>query len=136
MKFKFVKDLTSDVVFEAYGKSLKEVFENAALALFNVICKIERVKTTQQKVIEVSGNDASDLMFNWLQELIGIVDTDGIFLSKFVVNELDEKHLRATVYGERADPRKGGTVVKAVTYYKFRLERGGKGYKVTAALDI
>ncbi len=136
MRFKFVRDLTSDILFEAYGKSLKELFENAALALFNVICKTERVKASQQKTIEVLGNDASDLMFNWLQELIGIVDIDGMFFSKFVVNELNEKRLRATVYGEKADPRKGGTVVKAVTYYKFNLEKTKKGYKVTVALDI
>ncbi len=136
MRFKFVKDLTSDVVFEAYGKSLKELFENAALALFTVICKIEKVKAAHKKGIKVLGKDVSDLMFNWLQELIGIVDTDRVFFSRFVVKDLDEKHLRATLYGEEADPSKGRTVVKAVTYHKFKVEKTHKGYKVTVTLDI
>jgi SHS2 domain-containing protein len=29
MKYKQIEDLTSDVLFEAYGKDLKEVFENS-----------------------------------------------------------------------------------------------------------
>ena len=45
MKYKFVEDLTSDVMYEAYGKDLKELFENAALALLSVICKIDKVKS-------------------------------------------------------------------------------------------
>ena len=43
-KYKFLDDITSDVMFEAYGKDLKELFENAAEALFSVICKIKKVK--------------------------------------------------------------------------------------------
>ena len=36
MKYKFIDSLTSDVMFEAYGKTFKELFENAALALFSI----------------------------------------------------------------------------------------------------
>ena len=32
MKYKFIEDLTSDVIFEAYGKNLKGSFSNAAIA--------------------------------------------------------------------------------------------------------
>jgi len=136
MKFRFISDLTSDVVFEAYGKTLKEVFENSALALFNVICDAKSVKPALKKKVVVSGDDASDLLFNWLQELIGIVDSEGMFLSKFSVKKITEKSMEAEVFGEEATPEKGGTVVKAVTYYKFNLEKTPKGYKATVALDI
>ena len=37
MKYKFVEDLTSDVMYEAYGKDLKELFENAAKGMFHII---------------------------------------------------------------------------------------------------
>ena len=36
-KYKFIEGLTSDVMFEAYGKDLKELFSNAAEAMFSVI---------------------------------------------------------------------------------------------------
>ncbi len=136
MKFRFIKDLTSDVVFEAYGKGRKELFENAALALASVICQVDRVRPLMRKDVEVRGEDLKDLMFNWLQELIGMVDVEGAFFSKFEIVEISDMHLKANVYGEDADPRKGETVVKAVTYYKFSVEKTKSGYKATVAVDI
>ena len=137
-KFKFLNDLTSDVMFEAYGQDLKEVFENAAEALFNVICQIDKIEPKQEIEITVNGRNSEDLMFNWLQELILIVDTENMFFSKFEIKEIKEDgtYLKAVCYGEPASPEKGGTLVKAVTYYKFKLEKTKGGYKVRVALDI
>jgi SHS2 domain-containing protein len=136
MKFRFIKDLTSDVVFEAYGKDKKELFENAAFALSSVICQAEKVKPLMSKEIEVRGEDLKDLMFNWLQKIIEMVDIENVFLSKFEVREVKNTHIKAICYGEDADPRKGGTLVKSVTYYKFNVEKTNRGYKATVALDI
>jgi SHS2 domain-containing protein len=136
MKYKFIEDLTSDVVFEAYGKDLEELFANAAYALFSVICQIEKIEQKIEKKIEVKGEGTKDLMFNWLQKLIEVVDIDNLFLSKFEVKEIGDTHLKVLCHGEEADPKKGGTLVKAVTYYKFNLEKTGRGYKVTVSLDI
>ena len=79
MKYKFIEDLTSDVLFEAYGKNLKELFSNAASALFSIICQLDKVKAKKVKKVEVKANDLSELMFNWLQKLISLVDTDELF---------------------------------------------------------
>ncbi|NIO22432.1 MAG: archease [Candidatus Aenigmarchaeota archaeon] len=136
MKYKFIDDLTSDVLFEAYGKDLKDLFTNAALALFSVICQIGKVKPRIKKEVEVGGEDTKDLMFNWLQELIVLVDTEEMFFSKFEVREIDERHLKAKCYGEGITKGKSGTLVKGVTYHKFGVEKTDKGYKVTVSLDI
>jgi SHS2 domain-containing protein len=135
-KYKFIEDLTSDVMFEAYGKSLEELFANAAEALFSVICKIRKVGAKKPKGIEVKAENIDKLMIAWLQELISIVDIDGMFFSKFEVIEIGERHLRARVWGEPAKPGLGGTVVKAVTYYKYKFEKTKEGYRVRVALDI
>ena len=135
-KYKFVKDLTSDVLFEAYGKTLKELFENAAKALFSVICQVEKVKPARELAVSVKGKDIKELMFNWLQELISAVDIEGMFFSRFVVEKINEKSLKAKIYGEPIVPEKGETVVKAVTYYKFNVEKSTEGYKATISLDI
>jgi len=135
-KFKFVEDLTSDVMFEAYGSTLKEVFENAAEALFTVISKIKKVEPRQAVEIKVSAHNLEDLMINWLQELISRVDLDEMFLSKFKILEIDDRHLKAECWGETITPEKGETVVKAVTYYKYKFEKTSKGYVVNVSLDI
>ena len=136
MKYKFIQGLTSDVMYEAYGKNLKELFENAALALLSVICKVKEVEPKDKEEFEVKGNNLEELMINWLQSIIAIVDTEQRFYSKVYVKEVDENHIIAELYGEPISPEKGETVVKAVTYYKFKLEQDKKGYKVTVSLDI
>jgi len=136
MQYKFLDGLTSDVLYEAYGKNLKEVFENAALALFSVICKIDKLKKKKKEKFEVKAETVEDLMFNWLQSLIAIVDTEQMFFSKFEVTEIDEHHLIANLYGEPIKRELGETVVKAVTMYKYKFEKTDEGYKVTVSLDI
>ncbi len=135
-KYKFLDDITSDVMFEAYGKDLKELFQNSAEALFSVICKIKKVKAKEKEEFLIKADKLDNLMLNWLQGLIAIVDTEQKFFSKFEIEEVDEKHVKAKLYGEPIKPELGETVVKAVTMYKYKLEKTSKGYKVRVSLDI
>lgn len=136
MKYKFIDDITSDVTYEAYGKTLKELFENSALALFSIICQIKKVKPKESVEIKLKAEKIEDLMVNWLQELIAMVDVEEKFFSKFDILEIDEKHIKAKIYGETITPEKGETVVKSVTYYKYKLEKTKDGYTVRVSLDI
>ena len=137
-RFEFIEDLKSDVMFKAYGKSVEELFANAAFGLFSVICQVDEVEHRKIKLVKVRGDNMEDLMFNWLQELIGIVETDDLFLSRFEILKLGEDgtYLEARCYGEVAAPEKGGSVVKAVTYYKYELRKIKDGYSVRVSLDI
>ncbi len=134
--YRFIDDLTSDVMFEARGHDLKEVFANAAEAMFSVICKLDEVKGKKSLDVSVHGKDRNEVMINWLQHLIGLVDTEGMFFSKFEIIEAEEDHLRARVHGEDIRPELGETVVKAVTYYKYRFDKTTEGYIVRVSLDI
>ncbi len=135
-KYKFIDEITSDVMFEAYGKELKDVFENAAEAMFHFICKIDQVSADKEVKVEVKGDSVDDLMINWLQYLIASVDIEEMFFSKFRVVEIDDTHLVAYIYGEEITPEKGETVVKAVTYHQYKFEKTDDGYKVRVSFDI
>ena len=135
-KYRFIDDLTSDVMFEAYGKDLREVFENSAQAMFEVICQIEKVEQKKKFKVKVSGRDGRDLLLNWLQELIALVDIECMFFSRFEIKKISPTSLEAVIYGEDVDPAKGETVVKALTYHKFGLEETEDGWKATVTLDI
>lgn len=135
-KFKFIDDLTSDVMFEAYGKDLKEVFENAAEAMFKVICQCDKVKQVKVKDIVIDADDPKELMLNWLQELIARVDIEELFFSKFDIQKITPTRLEARVYGDDVKPELGETVVKAVTYHNFEFEKTDKGYMTRVVLDI
>ncbi|MBI5881249.1 archease [archaeon] len=136
MRYKFIEGITSDVMFEAYGKDLKEVFSNAAEALFSVMCRIESVQPKDEKKIEIDADSLEDLMINWLQALIAAVDIEGMFFSKFKITRIDDTHLTAFVYGEPVSPHKGKTVVKAVTYHQYEFKKSKDGYVCRVSLDI
>ena len=59
-----------------------------------------------------------------------------MFFSKFEIEELEKNKIKAVAYGEPITPEKGETVVKAVTYHKFRLEETKDGLMATVSLDI
>ncbi len=135
-KYKFIDDLTSDVLFEAYGKDLKELFSNAAEALFSVICQIDKVKASKTEEFEIKGEKLEDTLWNWLSGLIAIVDTEQMFFSKFNILEVDETHVKAKLSGESIRPEIGETVVKSLTMYRYKIEKDKNEYKVTVSLDI
>ncbi|MBW2964374.1 archease [Candidatus Woesearchaeota archaeon] len=135
-KYRFIDNITSDVVFEAYGQTLKDVFINAAEAMFSVICKLDRVQPRDERRIDVEADSVEDLMVNWLQSLIASVDIEEMFFSKFTITEIDESHLTAFVYGQPVAPELGETVVKAVTYHQFEFKKTEEGYVCRVSLDI
>jgi SHS2 domain-containing protein len=143
-KYKFIDDLTSDVMFEAAAKTLEELFANAAEAMFSVICQLDKVEARESRQVAVEAESVEKLVVAWLQELIGMVDTEEMFFSRFDVKHVKENKgkqswsLEAKVSGEPIQPEKGETVVKAVTNYGFKFEKleSKKGFKVTVSVDI
>ncbi|MFH1063850.1 MAG: archease [Candidatus Woesearchaeota archaeon] len=135
-KYKFFDKITSDVLFEAYGKDLAEVFVNAAEAMFSVMCKIEQVEAKEGHTVEVRSDSTEGLMVEWLQTLIAEVDIQEMFFSRFEIIEIDETHLKATIHGESISAEKGETVVKAVTYHQYEFKKTEYGYMCRVSLDI
>ncbi|MEM5773207.1 MAG: archease [Candidatus Aenigmatarchaeota archaeon] len=137
-KFRFVDITTSDVAFEAYGKSLNELFANAALAMFEVIINTKQIKPKEERKVEAEGEDLQSLMFNWLNELLVFVDSENLAFSQFDV-EIDEKNLKlkAVCKGEAIDRSKHETRthVKACTYHKMEIKKN-KVWGARVILDI
>ncbi len=100
-KFKFFEFATADVCFEAYGKTLNELFENAALALFEIIINIKQIKHKTKKEIRIKANDLKSLMIKWLNELLFYVDSESIAFSKFSVHIEKNFLLEAKAFGEK-----------------------------------
>ncbi len=138
-RFEFLGFATADAVFKAYGKSLPELFENAALALFEIMVNTKKVKPKVKKHIRVSAKDLKELMFRWLNELIFYPDAEGLAFSKFRI-KLDEKKLvlEADVWGERIDPERHELRedVKACTYHKLELKKKKGGWEAQVIVDI
>lgn len=129
---------TADVAFVAHGKTLGEAFENSALAMFEIMVNTKDVKPRVERKLMAKGIDLKSLMFNFLNEMLVIVDSEGMVFSKFVV-KVNEKEftLSASCFGEKvSDKMETRTEVKAATYHKMDISRNEKGWKAMVILDI
>jgi len=126
MKYRYLDDITSDVMFEAYGKSFEELLVNAAEALNKVICQMEKISEEKKIEVEIIGKDEKELVWNFLQEIIAQVDIEAMFFKRFEIisikKEKEEIKIKAIFYGEDMKKEKGETVVKALTNYNFKFE--------------
>ena len=138
MKYRFI-DHTADVMFEAYGRSLNKLFENSALATFEVQCELKKVDRKVKKKIKLKNLDMEKLLFDFLEELVYFKDAKNLLFSKFKIR-IDEKKgvLEGEIEGEKINPSKHElkTDVKAVTLHKFELKKIKDGWKCRVILDI
>jgi len=141
MKFKFLEGLAiADIAFEAYGKSLDEAFENAALAVFEVQANTKKIGKKLSKNVKIDAENQEALLFDWLSELLYLRDVHNMLFSKFDVKILEKNKrffLLAKAYGEKIDKKKHQlkTEVKAVSYHMMKIQKNGE-YKVRVILDV
>jgi len=136
--YKFIEDLTSDVMFVAEGKDLAELLEEASKALFDVVCQRDKVKPEKSIEIEVTAENPEELVHEWLSKILTESDVNEMFFSKFDIKVRENGKLIAQgkVWGEPYSPEKGETVVKGVTYYNFSVKKTKKGWKAKVVCDI
>ena len=113
-KYEFLEH-TADIKFRIFGRNLEEIFENCALAFSELIGRGSIINDKIKKNIEVSGKDNESLLYNFIEELIYLLDADGFVVSKCEVTILGNK-LNALVYGDSVENYKNLDYVKAATY--------------------
>ncbi|WP_238380716.1 archease [Methanolobus vulcani] len=134
---------TADVRFRAYGKTLEQAFENAALAMLNVMVETDSINNTLSIDIELTSFDLDSLLFDWLSEILFVFEVDEMVFGRVEVNKItvdgdDEQcSLEATLYGETIDlsVHVFDTEVKAATYNDMRIEKSDDGWTIQATVD-
>ena len=131
----------SDIGFRAYGKNLAEAFENAALALFEVMVDTGKVEPREEVKVELEAEDEGALLYDWLDRMLYFRDARNLVMSKFKVGiskTKDGLKLNAQVWGERFEPAKHPerTAVKAMTYHMMEIKQEKNRCSVQAVVDI
>jgi len=134
MKYEFLEH-TADIKFRTRGKSLDECFENVILAFSEVISKGNKINSTQTKIIDVKGIDKKSLLYNFLEELIYLVEKGFVVGSGKVV--IKGNFLKAKLSGDSIENYNGLREVKAATYAEMRIsKKDSKRWLVQAVLDV
>ncbi len=116
---------TADVGIVAYGKNLKEVFENAAFGMFSLMVDPDTVEEKISYELKVEDEDREGLLTEWLNELIYVSEVHEAVFKRFMITHLSERSLIAKVYGEEIDLSRHQikTQIKACTYHELKIEK-------------
>ena len=111
MPYRYREDIaTADAVFDAWGKSIEELFIAAADAAINVMVENpDSIAPSKHFTIHLESENLEALLYALLEELIFYKDAETLLLK---VSEITLKQqtnafsLDAEVYGEEINPRK------------------------------
>jgi SHS2 domain-containing protein len=140
-KFEFLEH-TADVYIAAHGTTLEEAYENAALAMFEVITDTGKVSPVEEESVEVEAEDEYALLYSWLEALLVKLETENMLYSKFKISNLEETsdgfRIQATVWGEKfnAEKHTQKVAVKAVTYHRMEIIKEIDKVTLEFILDI
>ncbi|MBO6111034.1 MAG: archease, partial [Methanobrevibacter sp.] len=98
-KFEYF-DVTADIGFYAYGNNLNEAFENAGIAMFNIISNTDNITPNKSITFEISSEDNVSLLYDYLEELLFYHEIEFMLFSDFDVEINDDYSLKATIKGE------------------------------------
>lgn len=128
----------ADIGFRAVGRTLPELFENAAAALLTIRADPEEVEPRQEFPIRADGADYESLLVSFLSEVLYLVDGKQLAFHRVRVDALSEAAIAATGLGEPNDPARHHVklIVKAVTWHQLKIEQTADGWSATVYLDI
>jgi len=138
MSYKLLEHAT-DAFIEVTADDLKEAFIQAGNSVVETTIDRDSVEENQQKKISVTGKELRYLLFDWLEEVIYQLITEGFAIHRF---ELDikknkEYKLDATAFGEPIDLQKHHfkVEIKAPTFHLMEISEG-KEVKMRFLLDL
>jgi SHS2 domain-containing protein len=139
-KFVIVEDLASaDFVFDAYGRTLEQLFIACARACFHAMTDLDKVAPEKEFNLTVDGNGINELLYNYIAELIFLKDSEKMFFSQFEVNiSIDQRLLSSVVRGSHIDYNKHviRTDVKAATYHGLNIVKVNDEFVTRMVLDL
>ena len=133
----------ADIAYEAYGKDLNELFENAAFVIFELSANLNTVESKKKLEISLEKDTLENLLYDFLSEILFLKDARYIVFKeiKVSIKKVEGQNpykLNAVLKGDSINPEKQQLEndIKAVTMHMFQIKKEGKGYKATVVLDI
>ncbi|MBW3000528.1 archease [Candidatus Woesearchaeota archaeon] len=155
MRYEYLNH-TADLKIRAYGKTLEEAFANVAIAGFGFLTDTKKIKKKIEKKISISTNRLESLLYDFLEQLLFMLDTDGFitaeikdmkiteektseYSSKMNITE-DKKNkkfsLQCFALGDNYQNYEVKGNIKSVTYSEMKIEKTKDGLIVEVVLDI
>ncbi len=134
-------DHTADILFQAEGDSLEELFEQCALAVEDTQVHLDKVEQKKKVAIKGKSKSLENLLFDFLDDLLFYKDAEQLVFSRFEAKIEEKKgiyHLNCLAYGEKlkVEKHQPKVDVKAITMHMFEVKKIRGKWKAQVLVDI
>ena len=131
-------DHTADIGIVAFGRDLPEAFAAAAYAMFDILTDIDSIQETGSFELQISATNVEELLIAWLDELLYRYETERYINRRFLISDMNDTSLCASVFGEKVDPARHEikTEIKSVTYHQLRIEKMEGEWEAQVIFDV
>ncbi len=114
------------------------LFAEAALALADQVVDRRSLRAVESRTVTAEAMDWTDLMINWLREVLYLMNGEQWLVKEAAVETLSETRLSARLAGESFDPARHAlkSEIKAVTYHQARVDHQGGLWRARVILDL
>jgi SHS2 domain-containing protein len=142
--FRILDDIAmADVAFEATGNTPSELFVAAAQAVIEMLANPMTVLKSWHRTIDLEDEQFTDLLFDWLSEMVYLKDAEGVVFHQATATVLHEPlpgrwRLHGELAGEAINPTRHElrSDVKAVTKHLYEVWESRGQWKARVVLDI
>jgi SHS2 domain-containing protein len=129
---------TADIGIRVKGRDLKELFKNAAEAMFDIIAEPKSCVKTKPKIIELEqkADTLEELFINWLNELLSLSDAKKLIFSKFAIQKIDSHILKVRLSGNQTKNCTIKSEIKAATYHQLKLIKTPSFWQAEVIFDV
>lgn len=130
-------DHTADILMEVRGKTLPELFINAARGLASLLPAESTDLSGGSPAVDLYAGDREELLVAWLREILYYNQTSGFSFGNAEIQELSDTRIVARLVQKMPDPGEEPDVeIKAVTYHGLSIQETGDEFLARIVLDI
>jgi SHS2 domain-containing protein len=131
---------TADIGLRARGRTVQELFENAAWGLAEILDRSARAAATvwekPGRQLDLEAGDLDGLLVSWMDELLYLLQERDRCLAGVLVRAVDSPRLQAEVHLAPCARPAEGTELKAATYHQLATGEEGEGRWATVYFDV
>jgi len=127
---------TADLKVKVFGKTKKDLFENAMIGMLKAAKYQKKLKSQNSKVkIKIKSMDLPSLLVDFLSEILYLVETKKMVFEKVEFKKFTENEIEAILIGKPL--KRMGVHIKGVTYHDLDIhQEKDKTWQATILFDI
>lgn len=128
----------ADVGLIVRGRDGPELFAQAGLAFFDLVCELDAVREHDRYSLTGEADSVEPLLVDWLNDLVFLFQARGAVCRRFEFSAWSETAYEAEAFGEPVDAERHlpRDLVKAATYHGLSVRSQPDGLEARVILDV